>query len=245
MAGVCVNHPLVVRVVAIVTTSAMRARCGVLRVPHTHVVHLHVGASSTRAAHRRVSAAPGNAALPRTAHSGDSLVWTNKSLPCHKSVTDEGIMAVAEQQPLRVGVLALQGSFREHMALLSKIPGVQVVEVRTKEELESVAGLVIPGGESTTMALVVGAQLVAAALAQVPDGVADLGVSRTVHAHTQLPTQRGFPRARRRPSVPPTHGPGDDGAPASPQHRLNDGASYRSCSRFTSRASPYGALAPA
>lgn len=60
----------------------------------------------------------------------------------------------ADEQPVRVGVLALQGSFREHMTLLSKIPGVEVVEVRTKEELESVAGLVIPGGESTTMALV-------------------------------------------------------------------------------------------
>jgi len=55
---------------------------------------------------------------------------------------------------VRIGVLALQGSFREHMALLSQVPGVQVVEVRTKEQLSSVAGLIIPGGESTTMALV-------------------------------------------------------------------------------------------
>eukprot|EP00878_Enallax_costatus_P038081 GHUV01043229.1.p1 GENE.GHUV01043229.1~~GHUV01043229.1.p1 ORF type:complete len:214 (+),score=53.52 GHUV01043229.1:270-911(+) len=55
---------------------------------------------------------------------------------------------------VRIGVLALQGSFREHMALLQKIPGVQVVEVRTKEELCSVSGLIIPGGESTTMALI-------------------------------------------------------------------------------------------
>ena len=54
----------------------------------------------------------------------------------------------------RIGVLALQGSFREHMALLKLIPGVHVIEIRTKEELESVQGLVIPGGESTTMALV-------------------------------------------------------------------------------------------
>ena len=54
----------------------------------------------------------------------------------------------------RVGVLALQGSFREHMALLRMIPGVEVIEVRSKEELQSVQGLVIPGGESTTMALV-------------------------------------------------------------------------------------------
>eukprot|EP00195_Chlamydomonas_chlamydogama_P007184 CAMPEP_0202899024 /NCGR_PEP_ID=MMETSP1392-20130828/7379_1 /ASSEMBLY_ACC=CAM_ASM_000868 /TAXON_ID=225041 /ORGANISM="Chlamydomonas chlamydogama, Strain SAG 11-48b" /LENGTH=260 /DNA_ID=CAMNT_0049585107 /DNA_START=69 /DNA_END=851 /DNA_ORIENTATION=- len=62
---------------------------------------------------------------------------------------------MAEQGPtIRIGVLALQGSFREHMTLLQQIPGVDVIEVRTKEELESVAGLVIPGGESTTMALV-------------------------------------------------------------------------------------------
>jgi 5'-phosphate synthase pdxT subunit len=53
---------------------------------------------------------------------------------------------------VRVGVLALQGSFREHMALLSRVEGVEAVEVRTKEELSGLAGLVIPGGESTTMA---------------------------------------------------------------------------------------------
>jgi 5'-phosphate synthase pdxT subunit len=57
-------------------------------------------------------------------------------------------------QPIRVGVLALQGSFREHMAMLQKLEGVEVIEVRSREELESVAGLIIPGGESTTMALV-------------------------------------------------------------------------------------------
>jgi 5'-phosphate synthase pdxT subunit len=55
---------------------------------------------------------------------------------------------------VRVGCLALQGSFREHMTLLRTIPGVEVIEVRTQEELESCGGLVIPGGESTTMALV-------------------------------------------------------------------------------------------
>ena len=60
-----------------------------------------------------------------------------------------------QQQPVvRVGCLALQGSFREHMALLRRIPGVDVVEVRTCEELAGVSGLIIPGGESTTMALV-------------------------------------------------------------------------------------------
>ena len=40
------------------------------------------------------------------------------------------------------------------MALIKSIEGVQVVEIRSREELQSVQGLVIPGGESTTMALV-------------------------------------------------------------------------------------------
>jgi len=45
-----------------------------------------------------------------------------------------------------VGVLALQGAFREHLACLRKLPGVHAVEVRTKEQLASVDGLIIPGG---------------------------------------------------------------------------------------------------
>lgn len=51
---------------------------------------------------------------------------------------------------MRVGVLALQGDFREHMAMLRDI-GVDPCEVRTPEELDEVAALVIPGGESTTI----------------------------------------------------------------------------------------------
>ena len=49
-----------------------------------------------------------------------------------------------------VGVLALQGDFREHIAVLSSL-GVDAVPVRRPEELERVVGLVIPGGESTVM----------------------------------------------------------------------------------------------
>jgi 5'-phosphate synthase pdxT subunit len=49
-----------------------------------------------------------------------------------------------------VGVLALQGDFREHIAILSGM-GVGAVEVRTPEELAAVDALVIPGGESTTI----------------------------------------------------------------------------------------------
>jgi pyridoxal 5'-phosphate synthase pdxT subunit len=37
---------------------------------------------------------------------------------------------------IRIGVLALQGSFREHMTSLNRVPGVEAVEVRTKEELD-------------------------------------------------------------------------------------------------------------
>jgi pyridoxal 5'-phosphate synthase pdxT subunit len=50
----------------------------------------------------------------------------------------------------RVGVLALQGDVREHLAAL-RDAGADAVSVRRRAELESVDGLVIPGGESTTM----------------------------------------------------------------------------------------------
>jgi pyridoxal 5'-phosphate synthase pdxT subunit len=48
-----------------------------------------------------------------------------------------------------IGVLALQGNFREHAAMLRRLGG-EAVEVRKPEELEDLDGLVIPGGESTT-----------------------------------------------------------------------------------------------
>jgi 5'-phosphate synthase pdxT subunit len=50
---------------------------------------------------------------------------------------------------MRIGVLALQGNFREHVAMLRRL-GADVVEVRKAEELEELDGLVVPGGESTT-----------------------------------------------------------------------------------------------
>lgn len=46
---------------------------------------------------------------------------------------------------VRIGVLALQGSFREHITSLKHLPGVVAVEIRTKQELAAVDGLVIPG----------------------------------------------------------------------------------------------------
>ena len=50
----------------------------------------------------------------------------------------------------RVGVLALQGAFREHARALRKL-GADVAEVRLPHELDGLDGLVIPGGESTTI----------------------------------------------------------------------------------------------
>ena len=54
------------------------------------------------------------------------------------------------ERPLRIGVLALQGAFREHENALRKL-GADVVEVRLPDELDDLDGLVIPGGESTTI----------------------------------------------------------------------------------------------
>jgi pyridoxal 5'-phosphate synthase pdxT subunit len=51
---------------------------------------------------------------------------------------------------LKIGVLALQGAFREHRLMLERC-GVEVIEVRKAVDVDSVAGLVIPGGESTTI----------------------------------------------------------------------------------------------
>jgi len=50
----------------------------------------------------------------------------------------------------RIGVLALQGAFREHARAL-RAAGADVVEVRRREQLDGLDGLVIPGGESTTI----------------------------------------------------------------------------------------------
>ncbi len=54
---------------------------------------------------------------------------------------------------LRIGVLALQGAFREHINMLAQL-GVDAVEVRLAEQLPELDGLIIPGGESTSMGLV-------------------------------------------------------------------------------------------
>ena len=56
----------------------------------------------------------------------------------------------AEVARKKIGVLALQGDFREHAEILEKL-GVEAVEVRTLEDLEGLSGIIVPGGESTAI----------------------------------------------------------------------------------------------
>ncbi|MYA59285.1 MAG: pyridoxal 5'-phosphate synthase glutaminase subunit PdxT [Chloroflexi bacterium] len=51
---------------------------------------------------------------------------------------------------VRIGVLALQGDFAEHGAMLRRL-GAEAVEVRQPSDMDGIAGLIIPGGESTTI----------------------------------------------------------------------------------------------
>ena len=59
------------------------------------------------------------------------------------------------EQPLRIGVLAVQGNFREHAAVLARL-GAEPVEVRLPEQLDGLDGLIVPGGESTAITRLMG-----------------------------------------------------------------------------------------
>ena len=54
------------------------------------------------------------------------------------------------EPPLRIGVLAVQGNFREHANVLRRL-GAEPVEVRLPEHLQGLDGLILPGGESTAI----------------------------------------------------------------------------------------------
>ena len=96
--------------------------------------------------------------------------------------------------PPRVGVLALQGAFREHRRALERL-GTDVREVRLPAHLDGLDAVVIPGGESTTMAkLMVAYDLDAALPAFVAGGGAVWGtcagailIARTIHARPDQP----------------------------------------------------------
>ncbi|HKD75548.1 MAG TPA: pyridoxal 5'-phosphate synthase glutaminase subunit PdxT [Ktedonobacterales bacterium] len=76
---------------------------------------------------------------------------------------------------MKIGVLALQGDFREHIQTLTML-GVEAVAVRLPQQLEGVHGLIIPGGESTTIGkLMVEFGLVAPLRRLITDGIPTWG----------------------------------------------------------------------
>jgi 5'-phosphate synthase pdxT subunit len=56
----------------------------------------------------------------------------------------------AGERRVRIGVLAVQGAFAEHIAVLKSL-GIEAMPVRLPQDLDGLAGLILPGGESTTM----------------------------------------------------------------------------------------------
>jgi len=83
--------------------------------------------------------------------------------------------AVASLGRPRVGVLAVQGAFAEHADALAAT-GADPVEVRVPADLEGLDGLVLPGGESTTLGLIAeGSGLLGALRELVDDGLPALG----------------------------------------------------------------------
>jgi 5'-phosphate synthase pdxT subunit len=76
---------------------------------------------------------------------------------------------------MKVGVLALQGAFREHREVLDAL-GVEAIDVRTPAELGALDALILPGGESTTMSKLLDSSEVRAPLAELlADGLPVLG----------------------------------------------------------------------
>ena len=76
---------------------------------------------------------------------------------------------------MKVGVLALQGAFREHREVLDAL-GDEAVEVRTPEQLGALDPLILPGGESTTMSKLLDSSSLRAPVADLlADGVPVLG----------------------------------------------------------------------
>lgn len=51
---------------------------------------------------------------------------------------------------MKIGVLAMQGAYREHIKILKSL-GIEAIDVRYEEDIDNIDGLIIPGGESTTM----------------------------------------------------------------------------------------------
>lgn len=63
-------------------------------------------------------------------------------------------MSSSSKKEIVIGVLALQGAFEEHQECIEKSTGCKTVQVRTPAELENIDGIILPGGESTSMGLI-------------------------------------------------------------------------------------------
>lgn len=68
-------------------------------------------------------------------------------------IKDRNIQPQLRNAGLTIGVLALQGAFLEHINIIQALGG-KAVEVRSSDQLAELDGLIIPGGESTSMALI-------------------------------------------------------------------------------------------
>jgi pyridoxal 5'-phosphate synthase pdxT subunit len=98
---------------------------------------------------------------------------------------------------MKVGVLALQGAFREHREVLDAL-GVDTVEVRVPEQLDALDALILPGGESTTMSRLLDTSGLRTPLGErLADGLPVLGtcagmILLAVDVTDGRPDQRGF-----------------------------------------------------
>ncbi|MBX3099876.1 MAG: pyridoxal 5'-phosphate synthase glutaminase subunit PdxT [Salinibacterium sp.] len=76
--------------------------------------------------------------------------WASTCLTSPRRTASPSVAGSSTAQRPLVGVLALQGDFREHLAVLNGL-GAEAIPVKRPEELERINGLVIPGGESSVM----------------------------------------------------------------------------------------------
>ena len=82
---------------------------------------------------------------------------------------------------MTVGVLALQGAFRAHIQILNQLDA-ETAEVRVPADLEGVDALVIPGGESTTISMLLESSGLFEPLAdKIEKGMAVLGTLSLIH----------------------------------------------------------------
>jgi pyridoxal 5'-phosphate synthase pdxT subunit len=87
---------------------------------------------------------------------------------------------------MNIGVLALQGDFAEHIAMLKRL-GAETAEVRLPKHLDGLDGLIIPGGESTTIGKLAVAYDLMEPLRQFGQRKSHLGHLRRGHFLSKMP----------------------------------------------------------